>query len=278
MESAMSSLTNELIHCTSLTDLHFTSQYRLRDPCRETIGKMTWLRKLISDDKQLLIFHLNQLTNLTYLERNALDGHIGAASLMSLQTLIVTGRCHPDIKFPLCPLENLTHLEIENYAHLNVCYLRNLTHLNVRVTHLPSNRELGEFKRLKKLIVSHNLDSSVRSRCSEGIDISVMSSLISLEILFCGVDMYFHMGRDGFVSLSLEQLRIETFGSNIDDSTLLRIPNLKYLRIGTDSCPRVTGVCFGSLAKLFEVSIGASDNLEEGCIDSLRRRGIIIKR
>ncbi|AYV84061.1 MAG: hypothetical protein Hyperionvirus16_36 [Hyperionvirus sp.] len=272
-------MTTELIDCPTLTDLRYA--YSVRNNIDwEIVGRMaSSLRKLTSDYHYFKDARL--LTNLTWLLLKNIKGDFEFSSLGSLETLIIAGSTYrSDLRFPSGPLDNLSHLEICNYAELNVKFLKNLTYLDIGIYQLPKNEELGELKKLKTLIVGPSGDSYLRRRDARfQIDISSLSSLITLKFLFCK-SFDFIRGEDGIISHSLEDLSIIIADSNIEDSSLIAIPNLKYLSISrrySYSRPEFTRACFLSLHKLFVLRIYKDDLEDAECIAALVNKGIVIK-
>jgi len=275
---SLPTLTTELINCTTLTELDFrVSYHRTKD--LSTISKLTWLRKLTIEAPTQIFFNWpRDLINLTYLETRYLNNILDISTSTSLQTLIIFGKS--ETIFPTVPLPNLSKLEIN--ADLNVNHLKNLTHLQIKIIRLPSNRLLPELKNLKNLIIDDyytncSIDNYKKyCRCTEGIDISLLTSLTSLEISYCDIRLCYPIG--GLISNSLESLTIVTLNPNIDDRSLNAIPNLKYLCLGNSSPREVTGSCFKNLHHLLSLTISEHNTLSSDSLDSLTKRGIKVKK
>ncbi|AYV82631.1 MAG: hypothetical protein Hyperionvirus1_210 [Hyperionvirus sp.] len=263
---AMPALADELLHCLQLTDLELDMNTIIKIGL-ETIRKIPSLRKLTIDEfvQTPRIDAMKYLTHLTYLNFKNIKANLDHTPFPLLQTLIITGVAPSILYFPSVPLDNLTHLEINNYANLIVDYLKNLTYLDICVPRLPSNRELHRFGKLKKVILRG--DGYRRP-----IDISQLTSVESLEII--GSDASFSVyGRNE----SLESLTIDTpRNTPLDDNSIQLFPNLKYLSLGPQ-CPKVTGSCFKHLPKLFSLSINERNSLDPKHILALIKRGVLIK-
>ncbi|AYV82721.1 MAG: hypothetical protein Hyperionvirus2_89 [Hyperionvirus sp.] len=246
------SLSEEIIKCRTITSLDLSGN-RFADIFK-IIEKMTWLQKLTINER-VYEKSLSYLTNLTYLEiyRNQA---IEISSLVKLQTLIIreTGIFG-------------SRYECQVSYQIKFINLKNLTHLDVSIGRLLSNPKLSKLENLKKLTLRnsiYNLD----------IDISHLISLTSLEIINCSMHSFV---REGNISnQSLESLTVVESTTKIYDNSLAAFSNLKYLVLQPKETSRIKGRCFKDLPKLFSIKINQLVRLEDSCIPSLLKRGIML--
>ncbi|AYV83048.1 MAG: hypothetical protein Hyperionvirus4_13 [Hyperionvirus sp.] len=272
-------LGDELIHCTTIKHLDIRE---IRDGYYKSHSeKLIWPKKLTFLEELTLDLvpetnfgdYLNKLTFLEY--KNSLETHCDSNPRCpsTLRTLIIKGKmpCFSDY-YPV----SLTHLEISDIygqgfqwdGKSSYCDLINLTHLQLSNTPFDY---LGGLDNLKTLIL-YTITMPKRP-----IDIYGLKSLKSLKI--SGGNFYYFENRGGLQrSESLESLTIDTHNSPMNDDLLLTFPGVKYIYLGSISCKDVTGSCFKDLPNLFFLEIPKDENnLDKGCLESLRARDIIIR-
>ncbi|AYV84812.1 MAG: hypothetical protein Hyperionvirus40_16 [Hyperionvirus sp.] len=257
-------LKDELIQCTTITDLEFNMCAQKIDAAWTLVNEMTSIKKLTINDW-------------TYLERYIVDDlkkfrNVAAFSLFRLETFVLGGAGWNRMCFPRYGMEKLSRLVIYNahYCELNFRHLKNLTELHLGNCILPANTELAELKNLRRL----KFERMATNRKS--LDISPLGSLTSLEFLKGAFHSF--VNNNGLVaSGSLERLVMDADNSTVSDNKLKAFPNLKYLSLGRSSCKNVMGSCFAFLHNLFSLEINEDHRLDKGPLASLRRRGILIR-
>ncbi|AYV84713.1 MAG: hypothetical protein Hyperionvirus35_9 [Hyperionvirus sp.] len=261
---AIDELKDELIQCTTVTDLEFVMTLKNINVACCLTNEMTSIKKLTIND-------------CTYLDRYWFDRakrlpDLNDFALFRLETLVIIGSGFGVMYFPRFPLKNLCCLKIDNahYYELNFAHLKYLTELHIGNCCMPANTKLGELKNLKKLILERVETNG------KPIDISALGSLTSLEFLG-GTFHSFLNTRSFLLSGSLERLVIDSANSSVTDRMLRGFPKLKYLSLGREACKKVKGSCFGYLDRLFSLEINKDHILDMKCLSLLKKRDVLVR-
>ncbi|AYV83270.1 MAG: hypothetical protein Hyperionvirus5_76 [Hyperionvirus sp.] len=258
--------TDEILRCTTITDLNLKGTNMDYICYIPTFAKMTNLRKLIAVDYYSTEDVFKYLTNLTYLELpysgNDRGIDVGIAGLPLLGTLVIDKIY--DRYFPKVPLDSLSHLEIRGDRYkINLQFVRNLTFLDVGPGWI--NQELHDLKNLKKLVLRN-----VGYCC----DISRLSELTSLTVLD-DTSKHCVINHSLFVSDSLQSLCIHAYRCFMYGASFRAVPNLKYLSVCALDV-RIDSSSFNNLDKLFSIVV-REHQVDKKLLASLRKEGIMVR-